>query len=130
MNSELRETSPTERSITVTIEPESLKETYNSVSRKYADRANIPGFRKGYAPLDVVRMRFKDEIRSEVLQQVVSTGAAQAIAEHNQQPLTEPHLHLDNAENVAVNGSQPLTFEIHFEVMPEIPTPKYEGIEV
>ena len=56
MNSELKEISPTERKITVTIEPESLKETYNSVSRKYADRANIPGFRKGYAPLDIVRM--------------------------------------------------------------------------
>jgi len=130
MNSELKEISPTERKITVTIEPESLKETYNSVSRKYADRVNIPGFRKGYAPLDIVRMRFKDEIRGEVLQQVVSAGAAQAISEHNQQPLTEPHLHLDNAENVSINGSQPLTFDIHFEVMPEITAPSYDGIEV
>jgi len=130
MKSELHEVSPTERRITVTIEPETLKQTYSSVGRKFADRANIPGFRKGHAPMDVVRLRFKDEIRSEVLQQVISAGAAQAIAEHNLQPLTEPHLHLDNAESVAINGSQPLTFDIHFEVMPEIPDPNYEGIEV
>ncbi|MFN6963289.1 MAG: trigger factor [Pyrinomonadaceae bacterium] len=130
MKSELQEISPTERKISVTVEPASLKEAYNSVSRKFAGRANVPGFRKGNAPLEVVRLRFKDEIRGEVLQQVVSAAAAQAIAEHNQQPLTEPHLHLDNAESVSIDGAQPLNFEIHFEVMPEIAAPNYEGLEV
>ena len=32
---------------------------------------DVPGFRKGYAPLDVVRLRYKEEIKSEVLQEIV-----------------------------------------------------------
>ena len=46
------------------------------------------------------------------------------------QPLAEPHLHIEDAENVKVNGSQPIGLHVHVEVMPEIPMPKYEGMEV
>jgi trigger factor len=130
MKSELKETSPTTREIHVEIEPELVKQAYNKVSQKYASRASVPGFRKGYAPLDVVRLRFKEEIKSEVLQEVVPSQITAAIQEHNLSPLAEPHLHLDDHENVKVNGSVPLKLHVHVEVMPEIPTPKYEGIEV
>jgi trigger factor len=33
-------------------------------------------------------------------------------------------------DNVKVNGSQPVNLHVHVEVMPPIPEPKYEGIEV
>ena len=130
MKSELKEVSPTQREIHLQIDAESLKDAYGKVSQKYAKRANVPGFRKGYAPLDVVRLRFKDEIKSEVLQDVVLDKVAEAIQEHDLHPLAEPHLHLDDHENVKVNGSQPLSLHVHVEVMPEIPAPKYNGIAV
>jgi trigger factor len=130
MKSELKEISPTQREIHIEIDAASLKEAYGKVSQKYANAASVPGFRKGYAPLDVVRLRYKEEIKSEVLQQVVPSKVSEAIEEHKLQPLTEPNLHIDDAENVKVNGSQPIALHVHVEVMPEIPTPKYEGLEV
>jgi trigger factor len=130
MKSELKEVSPTQREIHLTIEPEAIKNAYTKVSQKYANAASVPGFRKGYAPLDVVRLRFKDEIRSDVLQQVLPSAVTEAIQEHDLQPISEPHLHIDDVENVKVNGSQPIELHVHVEVMPEIPTPKYEGIEI
>lgn len=130
MKTELKEISQTQREIHIRIEPEALKDAYGKVSQKYARAASVPGFRKGYAPLDVVRLRYKEEIKSDVLQQVVPPAVTEAIEEHGLHPLAEPHLHIDDAENVKVNGSQPIDLNIHIEVMPEIPTPKYEGIEV
>ena len=130
MKSEIKEISPTQKEIHVEIDGESLKEAYGRVSKKYSQRANVPGFRKGYAPLDVVRLRFKDEIKSEVLQDVVPKHVAAAIEEHELNPLSEPHLHLEDAENIKVNGSQGVSLHVHVEVMPEIPEPKYDGIEV
>lgn len=130
MKTELKEISPTKRQIDIEIDAESLKASYGRVSKRYADRANVPGFRKGYAPLDIVRMRFKEEIKSEVLQDVVPAKVAEAIREHELSPLGEPHLHLDDHENISVNGSQPLKLEVHVDVMPEIPTPSIDGIEV
>ena len=130
MKSELKEISPTQRELHIEIPADALKAAYGRVSQKYAKGASVPGFRKGYAPLDVVRLRYKEEIKNEVLQQVLPPTVTEAIEEHNLQPLTEPHLHIDNVEEVKVNGSQPVALHVHVEVMPEIPTPKYDGIEI
>lgn len=130
MKSELKEISPTQKEIHLEIDATAVKESYGKVSQKYANRASVPGFRKGYAPLDVVRLRFKEEIKSEVLQEVVPSAVTAAIQEHKLQPLTEPHLHLVDQDSVKVNGSVPLSLHVHVEVMPELPKPRYEGIEL
>lgn len=130
MKSELKEISPTQKEIHLEIDAAAVKASYGKVSQKYAKRASVPGFRKGYAPLDVVRLRFKEEIKSEVLQDVVPAAVTAAIQEHKLHPLTEPHLHLEDQETVKVNGSVPLSLHVHVEVMPELPAPKYDGIEV
>ena len=130
MKTELKEISPTQRELHIEIDAASLKDAYGKVSQKYARGASVPGFRKGYAPLDVVRLRYKEEIKSEVLQQILPAKVSEAIQEHKLQPLTEPQLHIEDAENVKVNGSQPIALHVHVEVMPEIPTPKFDGLEV
>lgn len=130
MKTEITEVSPTQREIKIEVPAEALKDAYGKISQKYAKGATVPGFRKGYAPLDVIRMRYKEEIKSEVLQQVVPEKVAEAIQEHKLHPLSEPNLHIDNPENVKVNGSESLKLHVHVEVMPEIPLPKYKGLEV
>lgn len=130
MKSEVRDVSPTRKEIHLEIEGDELKDAYARVSQKYASRAAVPGFRKGYAPVDVVRMRFKEEIRGDVLQDVVPRQVNAAIMEHDLHPLSEPELHLADHENISVNGSEPLKVHVHVEVMPELPKPKYKGIEV
>ncbi|MDQ3179521.1 MAG: trigger factor, partial [Acidobacteriota bacterium] len=99
-------------------------------SKKYANAVQVPGFRKGNAPVDVVRLRYKDEIRSETLQELFSNRVSEAIEEHKLSPLAEPHLHLENAETLKLNGSQPVTLRVQVEVMPEISVPDYKGLEV
>lgn len=130
MKSELKEVSPTQREIHIEIDAETVKAAYGKAVAKYAKRAVVPGFRKGFAPADVVKIRYKEDIRSEVLQSVIPTQVTEAIREHDLTPLTEPHLHLENPEKVAVNGSEPLSLHIHVEVMPEVATPNYKGVEI
>ncbi len=130
MKSELKVISPTEKEIHLQIDADAVKEAYGRVSQKYAKSANVPGFRKGLVPLDVVRLRFKEEIKSDVLQEVIPQKVTDAIREHQLSPLSEPQLHLEKHETVKVNGSEPLLLHVHVEVMPEIPEPKYKGFEV
>ncbi|MBV6495184.1 MAG: trigger factor [Acidobacteria bacterium ACB1] len=130
MKTELKEVSPTQREIHIEIDAETVKAAYGKAVAKYAKRAVVPGFRKGFAPADVVKIRYKEEIRSEVLQAVIPTQVTDAIREHDLNPLTEPHLHLENPDTVVVNGTEPLSLHIHVEVMPEVATPNYKGIEV
>jgi trigger factor len=130
MKTELIEVSPTQREIKIEIEPEVVREVYNKVSKKYAKSAQVDGFRKGFAPVDVVRVRYKNEIQQDVLQELITPKVTEAIQEHELTPLAEPQLHLENAENIKLNGSEPINLHVHVEIMPEIPTPEYKGLEI
>lgn len=129
MNTELIEVSATQKEIKIEIEPAEVREVYNRVSQKFAKSAQIDGFRKGFAPVDIIRLRYKDQIQSEVLQELFSPKINEAIQKYSLSPLAEPHLHLEDAENVKANGSQPISLRVHVEVMPEIPSPEYKNLE-
>ena len=123
MKTQLTEVSSTQREIKIEIDAQNVKEAYNKVSRKYTSAATVPGFRKGNAPLDIIKMRYKDEIRNEVLQEILPKAVTEAIEEHQLSPLAEPDIHIDDIENVKLNGSQNISMHVHVEIMPEIPTP-------
>ncbi|MGI9035389.1 MAG: trigger factor [Pyrinomonadaceae bacterium] len=129
MKTELKEVSPTQRELKIEIPAEDIKAAYNKVSKKYAAAAQVPGFRKGFAPVDIVKLRYKDEIQNEVLREILPEKVQQAIEENDLSPLGEPHLHLENQENLKLNGSEPLVANVHVEVMPEIPAPDYKNVE-
>ncbi len=129
MKTELKEVSPTQKELHIEISAEEVRQVFNKVSQKYTKLANVPGFRKGFAPLDIVKVRFKDDIQQEVMRELIPNKVTEAIEEHALTPLAEPHLHLENQENAKFNGSQPITLEVHVEVMPEIAPPNYQGLE-
>lgn len=129
MKTEVTDVSETRKEIKIEIEPEAVRAAYDKVSRKYAHGATVAGFRKGNAPLDVVRMRYKEEIQNETLQEIVTSRVTEAIRENNLTPLVEPEIHLENQENLKLNGSMPVGLHVHIQVMPAIPTPEYKGLE-
>ncbi len=129
MKTELIETSATRKEIKVEIEAEKLKAAYDQISDRYAKLANVPGFRRGNAPRSVVRTRFKDEIRGEVLREVVPPAIDEAIAEHNLVVIGEPGVHLENEEGLDKIGDAPLSVHVHVEVLPEVALGQYKGLE-
>lgn len=130
MKSELKEISPTSRELHIEVDAATVKDAYVKISQRYAKGASVPGFRKGFAPVDVIRMRYKEEIKQEVLQLLLPDKVSEAITEHGLQPLTEPNIHIEDIENAKVNGSESVKIHVHIEVMPEIPVPTYDGLEV
>jgi trigger factor len=130
MKTELKELSPTRKQIDIEIEPEAVRAVYDSISDRYAKAANVPGFRPGHAPRAVVRTRFKDQIRTELLRELVPDAVQKAIAEHQLEPLGEPELNLENNEGLSELGQKSISFNVNVEVLPEIKLGNYKGLEV
>ncbi|HZH34606.1 MAG TPA: trigger factor, partial [Pyrinomonadaceae bacterium] len=130
MKSELNDVSKVHKEIKLEIEPAEIKPVYDKVIQQYTRLAQVPGFRKGYAPANVVKTRYKDDINNDVLREILPEKVQQAIEEHDLQPLSEPQLHLENAENIDLSGSQPIGLHVHVEVMPVLDEPTYKGLEV
>src|SRR5258705_893959 len=129
MKTELVDVSPTRKEIKIEIEPEQVRDSYDRVSERYAKSANVPGFRRGHAPNSVVRTRYKSEIRSEVLRELVPDAVNNAIIEHSLDALGEPEVHFDNSEALERFGQEPLTLTVGLEVLPEIKLDNYKGLE-
>jgi trigger factor len=128
MKTALKEISPTRKQIDIEIEPDAVRTVYDRISDNYARAATVPGFRPGHAPRDVVRTRFKDQIRTEVLRELLPHAVQEAIAEHNVAALGEPELNLENTEGLNQLGQKPISFNVNVDVLPEIKLGDYKGL--
>lgn len=129
MKTELVDVSPTRKEIKIEIEAEAVRAAYDRITDQYAKLANVPGFRRGRAPRSVVRTRFKDEIRGEVLREIVPQAIQEALDENSLSVIGEPDVHLDNAEGLERMGTEPISLHAHVEVMPEVALGEYKGLE-
>jgi trigger factor len=130
MKTEFNEISATKKQIDVEIDADAVRAVYDRISDKYAKAATVPGFRPGHAPREVVRSRFKEQIRTEVLRELLPNAAQSAINEHNLSALGEPELNLENSEGLEQLGKKPISFNMTVEVLPEIKLSDYKGFEV
>jgi len=122
---ELEELGTVKRKLSIEIPAETAASEFDRVARDFMKHANLPGFRRGKAPLQLIKRRFEGDIRGEVLQKLVPESYEQAIKEKDLKPLGQPSL-----ENLAAKEGEPLTFDALFEVKPEITLPKYKGLSV
>jgi trigger factor len=128
---EIKEISSTVREVKVTIEPEKVREVYNRISRNLAKSASIPGFRKGIAPLNLVKIHYKDEIKEMVFRELVRDEVAKAIEETGLHIISEePKIFLEDYNNSKLDGTEEVSIKTVFEVMPEISNPEYKGLEI
>ena len=130
MKTELKEISPTRKQIDIEIDADAVRQVYDRISDNYAKAATVPGFRPGHAPRAVVRTRYKDQIRTEVLRELLPNAVQDAISEHKLEALGEPELNLENNEGLDHLGQQAISFNVSVEVLPEIKLEKYKGLEV
>ena len=87
--------------------------------------ARVPGFRPGKAPVTLIRRRFADDIKSEVLQSLVPEQIERAVNENKMVPITQPQV-----DKVDFAESGPLKFRAIFEVLPEFELGQYKDLEV
>src|SRR5258708_4460541 len=69
--------SPTRVRITVEFSGTTLLSHERSLTRRYANSTQIPGFRPGKAPLKLIQDKFRDEIRRDVLSHLLRAGLAE-----------------------------------------------------
>ncbi|MDT5268141.1 MAG: trigger factor [Acidobacteriota bacterium] len=128
MKTEVTEVSQTRKEIKIEIEAADVNAEFERVTQEYARAVTVPGFRKGHAPVSVVRTRYKKDIQGDVLKRLVPEAVEHAIEESGLQVIGQPDVHLDN-ENLDKLGQESITLHAHVEVMPELALGEYKGIE-
>ena len=69
------------REIELEIPAEEVSKSMEKIAREIARVARVPGFRPGKAPVTLIRRRFADDIKSEVLQSLIPERIEKALEE-------------------------------------------------
>ncbi|PYU79847.1 MAG: trigger factor [Acidobacteria bacterium] len=112
------------RELELEIPAEEVTKKIESVAKEFARVANVPGFRRGKAPISLIRRKFADDIKGEVLQSLVPERVEKAVAEQKLTPVSQPQV-----DKLDFNEGQPLKFRAVFEVLPEFELGNYKGLE-
>src|SRR5258708_5854788 len=103
------------RELELEIPAEEVSKKMESVAKEFARLATIPGFRRGKAPVSLIRRKFAEDIKGEVLQTLVPERVEKAVAEQKLTPVSQPKV-----DKLDFNEGQPLKFRAVFEVLPEV----------
>jgi len=113
------------RTLEIEVPKETVDEEFEAAYRKYKNEAKIPGFRKGKAPLEMVKRRFKDAIQKDVLETLVPRTYEDALSETDLSPISMPEV-----KEIDFEEGKPLKFKAEIEVKPEVDVKDYTGLQV
>lgn len=114
-----------ERLLEVSVPLDTVRKAEEKTARRYATTVRLPGFRPGKAPTAVVRKRFKDAIRQQVIETLVQEAYQEVLDREQLKVASQPHVH-----GLRFDDGQPLTFELHLEVRPEIQLARTQGFRI
>ena len=115
--------SATRREIQVEIKAEDVARQTDALIQKYQKVARLPGFRRGHVPPSIIRQRFSEEIKTDVVEALIPRHFRQETDRLGLHPISQPRI-----TDLHLHDGEPLRFKAEFEVMPEIPLEGYKEL--
>ncbi len=114
-----------ERRMTIEVPAEEVESQVRSRLQEAAKTFNMKGFRKGKVPVKVIKNRFGEGVRQEVVGEVISQSWVEAVTKENVKPAGQPSIEPKNLEE-----GQNLEFIATFEVYPEIELKDFSAVTI
>ncbi|WP_405223992.1 trigger factor [Lentisalinibacter sediminis] len=113
-----------ERRLRVEVPAERINKEIENRLRRVGKTAKIKGFRPGKVPAKVIRQRYGDQVRQEVLSEMMQTSYSEALQRESLVPAGGPQIQPEKA------GDEGLVYTATFEVYPEVELADLDKISV
>src|SRR5688500_14738259 len=114
-----------ERRMEVQVPAERVEKAIDERLQKLSRTVRLKGFRPGKVPVKVVRQQFGQQVRQEVLGDVMQSTFAEAVTQEKLIPAAGPRI-----EPISLEQGSDLKYRATFEILPEIKIKDLESIEV
>jgi len=122
---DIRDQGPWRKLLVIEVPPDELEKAFQDVVEEYRSRVQLPGFRKGRAPRNVVELQFGHSMEHEVLERVVKRSYESAIRDQKLVPVSFPTI-----EKIEFSRGKPLTYEAQVDIRPTVNAKDYMGLDV
>ena len=113
------------RSVEVEIPVEEVEKVRQKVAESIRQKVRLPGFRPGKAPVNMVESRFENDIRQEVLEQLLPQAFRAKVEKEELHVVGQP-----NITDLHYHKGEPIRFKADFEIAPEFEIADYHGLPV
>jgi trigger factor len=117
-------TNPCKRELIIEVPAGVVKDEREKIIARYAKLASVPGFRKGKVPATVIRQRFADEIKSDLVEALVPRFFREETKNQNMVPVSQPRV-----TDLHLHDDEPLKFKAEFEIFPDFKVTEYSDIK-
>ncbi len=126
MSVTINEINTVKKELLINIGAEQIEKSLNKAYKKTQKKAKIKGFRPGKAPLNVVKRLYREQIRMEVMEDLLQEAYSDALQENDIAPLIAPEI-----KDVSFpEDDSSLSFCAVVEVLPEIEIAPFDDIEL
>jgi trigger factor len=125
MQVSLTETGGLNRRLEVAVPATEVTREVQQRLKQLSRTARLKGFRPGKAPIGVITKQFGEQVRSEVLSDLMRSSFAQAVTQENLRPAAGPRI-----EPIALEPESDLKYAAHFEVLPEVKLNPVEALTI
>ena len=125
METSIKDVDSCKKEFSAELNYDDLKPYFDKALEKQRKTITIPGFRKGKAPLDMVKKKFGDSIEYSSLEDIANEVFINYIVD-NKVPMIGRGTLLD----IDYKPKEKMTFQINFEVKPELKIENYKGLEL
>ena len=113
------------REVVIDAPAEDVAKAYRAVTRNYQRYAKLPGFRPGKVPESVIKRKFANEIRKDVIEGLLPERFSQGVKELGLRVVGQPQI-----VELTVEDGQPMHLKAVFEYMPDFSIEGYEHVTV
>jgi trigger factor len=90
---------------------------------RYQKSARLPGFRAGHVPASIIKQRFGDGLKNDVVEALVPKYFRREAEKQGLIPVSQPRV-----TDLHIHDGEPLTFKASFEVLPQIQVEGYKDL--
>ncbi len=117
--------SPWRKLLVIEVPSEELEHAFQEVVEEFRSRVQLPGFRKGHVPRNVIELQFGHSMEHEVLERVVKNSYESAVRDQKLEPVSYPTI-----EKIEFARGKPLTYEAQVDIRPKVNARDYLGLDV
>ncbi|HAB52790.1 MAG TPA: trigger factor, partial [Ignavibacteriales bacterium] len=121
----VNELSQSEKETSIELSYEEIKSELDAEVKKEAKKIQLPGFRKGKVPANILKSRFGDALEYEASEKVATQQFWKVAKDNELKPIGTPVL-----TDIQFNPGKDLNFKVKFEIIPIIDPKDYTDLEI
>lgn len=115
--------------LTVTVAKKDVLDAYNETISKYVKNAQIPGFRKGHVPANILERKFGESLKADAMSSIIDKSLNEIFDKETEyRPLPYAQPVMDSMPEF--DASKDFTYSVTYDVFPKVEVKNFSGITI